>query len=44
MSPVWDLLAAKYNTEENSKLIIAKVDCTTQTELCSDQDILSYVF
>ena len=41
--PVWDELAAKYN-KDSSRYLIAKIDCTSETELCSDHDILGYVF
>jgi hypothetical protein len=40
---VWDLLASKHNSNQNSNYLIGKVDCTSQTELCSDHDILSYL-
>jgi hypothetical protein len=40
MTSTWDLLAQKHNSKK--KFLIAKVDCTSQTELCSDRDILAY--
>ncbi|KAG8322806.1 Thioredoxin domain-containing protein 5 [Homalodisca vitripennis] len=40
LMPVWEDLAKDF--EENNNLAIAKVDCTVQTELCSNQDITGY--
>lgn len=40
MLPIWSELSATHNSE--SKFIIARVDCTIDTELCSSEDILGY--
>lgn len=43
LAPTWEELAEKYNKElESNKVIIAKVDCTTDTALCSSQDVTGY--
>uniref|UniRef100_A0A147BUR7 Putative thioredoxin/protein disulfide isomerase n=1 Tax=Ixodes ricinus TaxID=34613 RepID=A0A147BUR7_IXORI len=43
LAPTWDELAEKYNeAKEESKVTIAKVDCTVDTTLCADQGIMSY--
>uniref|UniRef100_A0A1B6DFB0 Thioredoxin domain-containing protein n=1 Tax=Clastoptera arizonana TaxID=38151 RepID=A0A1B6DFB0_9HEMI len=42
LSPTWEELANIYNEEEKSKVVIAKVDCTVDTELCSIQDVTGY--
>ncbi|CAN8017113.1 unnamed protein product [Ixodes persulcatus] len=43
LAPTWDELAEKYNeAKEESKVTIAKVDCTVDTTLCTDQGITSY--
>ena len=41
--PVWEEFAAKYN-KDGSRYLIAKIDCTSETELCSEHDILGYIF
>ena len=40
MISTWSMLAQKHNAKK--KFLIAKVDCTTETELCSENDILGY--
>lgn len=40
MLPVWNQLSTTHNTQ--NKFIIAKVDCTIDTELCSNEDVLGY--
>ncbi|XP_013411035.1 thioredoxin domain-containing protein 5 [Lingula anatina] len=43
LSPVWDELAVKFNTDPSSaEVLIAKVDCTAETALCSDQEVKAY--
>uniref|UniRef100_A0A090XE37 Putative thioredoxin/protein disulfide isomerase n=1 Tax=Ixodes ricinus TaxID=34613 RepID=A0A090XE37_IXORI len=43
LAPTWDELAEKYNeAKKESKVTIAKVDCTVDTTLCTDQGITSY--
>ncbi|XP_033121043.1 thioredoxin domain-containing protein 5-like [Anneissia japonica] len=39
LSPTWDELAEKYNEDENSKVSIAKVDCTVETQLCAENGV-----
>ncbi|PVD32417.1 hypothetical protein C0Q70_07851 [Pomacea canaliculata] len=41
LAPTWNELAKIYNNEESS-VTIAKVDCTIETALCSDQDVTGY--
>lgn len=40
MQSIWNRLAETHNLMRDT--LVAKVDCTVDTELCSDQDILSY--
>ncbi|XP_071957200.1 thioredoxin domain-containing protein 5-like [Antedon mediterranea] len=42
LAPTWDELAEKYNEDENSKVSIAKVDCTVETQLCADNGVKGY--
>lgn len=44
LHPTWEDLAAKYNEkdEEERDVLIAKVDCTVETSVCSDQDVTGY--
>ncbi|XP_066993824.1 thioredoxin domain-containing protein 5 homolog [Anabrus simplex] len=41
LSPTWTQLAQKF-IEDNRDITIAKVDCTIETALCSDQDVTGY--
>ncbi|XP_050712885.1 thioredoxin domain-containing protein 5-like [Eriocheir sinensis] len=41
LSPTWDDLGKKYNTDE-AEVVIGKVDCTQHTALCSSQDVTGY--
>ncbi|XP_045111657.1 thioredoxin domain-containing protein 5 homolog [Portunus trituberculatus] len=41
LSPTWDDLANKYNTDE-AEVVVGKVDCTQHTALCSSQDVTGY--
>lgn len=41
LHPTWEELADMLN-DEDSRVIIAKVDCTTDTSVCSQQDITGY--
>lgn len=41
LGPTWELLAEVSN-EDNSDVRIAKVDCTTESGLCSEQDVTGY--
>jgi len=41
LRPVWEQLAQEYN-DGDKNVIIATVDCTKETALCSDHDVLGY--
>ncbi|XP_050466550.1 thioredoxin domain-containing protein 5 homolog [Cataglyphis hispanica] len=41
LGPIWERLAEILN-EEDSTVRIAKVDCTTEITLCSEQDVTGY--
>lgn len=41
LGPTWEQLAEMLN-EEDSDIKIAKVDCTTESKVCSDQDVTGY--
>ncbi|KAG7172585.1 thioredoxin domain-containing protein 5 homolog [Homarus americanus] len=41
LSPTWDDLGKKYNTEK-AEVVVGKVDCTQHTALCSSQDVTGY--
>ncbi|KAL6255752.1 hypothetical protein P5V15_012995 [Pogonomyrmex californicus] len=41
LSPTWEQLA-EISNEEDSNIRIAKVDCTTESGLCSEQDVTGY--
>ncbi|KAM0730141.1 Thioredoxin domain-containing protein 5-like protein [Formica fusca] len=41
LGPIWEQLAEILNEEDNT-LRIAKVDCTTEIILCSEQDVTGY--
>lgn len=40
MQSTWNQMAERHNPAKN--FIIGKIDCTLETELCSDHDILAY--
>jgi len=43
LHPIWNELAEKYNDEQERDFVtIGKVDCTVDTDLCSEQDISGY--
>ena len=42
LHPTWDELAKKFNTDDASEVVIAKVDCTVETSVCSDNDVTGY--
>ncbi|XP_056632365.1 thioredoxin domain-containing protein 5 homolog [Diorhabda carinulata] len=41
-APKWEQLAEMLNEDETNNIKIAKVDCTTDNEVCSEQDITGY--
>ncbi|XP_066252341.1 thioredoxin domain-containing protein 5 homolog [Euwallacea similis] len=41
LAPTWDQLAEMLN-EEDTNIRVAKVDCTTDAKICSDQDVTGY--
>lgn len=41
LSPTWEQLAEMLN-EDDSNILIAKVDCTIEKELCSEHDVTGY--
>lgn len=41
MSPTWEQLAEMLN-EDDSEIKIAKVDCTTDSSVCSAHDVTGY--
>ncbi|XP_057326193.1 thioredoxin domain-containing protein 5 homolog [Microplitis mediator] len=42
LSPTWETLAEMLNEEEDSRVKIAKVDCTTDSSICSEHDVTGY--
>ena len=42
LAPTWNELAKLYNEKEEKEVIIAKVDCTTDTALCAENDVTGY--
>lgn len=42
LAPTWNDLAVKYTEKEEKDVVIAKVDCTIETALCSGQDVTGY--
>lgn len=42
LAPTWQELAEKYNKAADQEVVIAKVDCTVETALCSAQDVTGY--
>lgn len=41
LGPTWEQLA-EISNEEDSDIRIAKVDCTIESVLCSEQDVTGY--
>jgi thiol-disulfide isomerase/thioredoxin len=39
LKPTWNQLAEMLNTQEESRVRIAKVDCTENHKTCSDNEI-----
>jgi len=42
LAPSWQELAEKYNKADEQKVVVAKVDCTIETDLCSSQNVTEY--
>jgi protein disulfide-isomerase A6 len=40
MKPAWDQLGAEY--ADSSSVVVADVDCTVETDLCSDYEVRGY--
>ena len=40
MKPAWDQLSEEF--ESSTSVVVADVDCTVETELCSDYDVSGY--
>ncbi|CAG9853818.1 unnamed protein product [Phyllotreta striolata] len=41
-APKWEQLAEMLNDDDSNNIKIAKVDCTTDSDVCSEQDITGY--
>lgn len=39
---IWEELAVKFNSKPDSEIVVAKVDCQAETDLCAYQDISDY--
>lgn len=42
LAPVWSKLAESKNDDSNAQVKIGRVDCTTDGDLCSEQDVTGY--
>ena len=42
LQPTWNDLGDKYNSLEDAKVYVAKVDCTADSEVCSAQGVRGY--
>lgn len=42
LKPTWEELATNLQSDSNRKVVVAQVDCTVETELCSTQDVTGY--
>lgn len=42
LSPTWEILAELLNEEKDARVRIAKVDCTTESSICSKHEVTGY--
>lgn len=42
LTPTWEELAGEYNTDPDSKAVIAKIDCTKHNSICLDNGATGY--
>jgi len=42
LAPIWDKLESKILSFEKSRVIIGKVDCTEERDLCSRESVMGY--
>ncbi|XP_070261865.1 thioredoxin domain-containing protein 5 [Myotis yumanensis] len=42
LQPTWNELGDKYNSMEDAKIYVAKVDCTASSDVCSEQGVRGY--
>ena len=42
LKTTWEELATKSAKNDGEKVVIAQVDCTIETELCSQHDVTGY--
>nr|CAD7201362.1 unnamed protein product [Timema douglasi] len=42
LAPTWEELAESHHKDSDADVTIAKVDCTVETSLCSDNDVTGY--
>ncbi|XP_037069790.1 thioredoxin domain-containing protein 5-like [Pollicipes pollicipes] len=42
LAPTWDELSEKYNQADDSEVTIARVDCTTDSTVCSAHEVTGY--